>query len=92
MKSFLLLTITAVFLSPIAAKADDYKVRDTCGQMKGEFISPMEAHKRLGLPKISKSRFDEKPTNFSDRDFINQIMMIDDYCEGYTGVIEVYNN
>ena len=91
MKRFLPLLLFAGLLSPITAKADDYKIRDTCGQMKARFISPMEAHKRLGLPKISKSRFDQEPKNFSDRDFINQIQMMDDYCQGYTGHTDVNN-
>ena len=89
MKRFLSLLLFAGLVSPITAKADDYKVRHTCGQVIAGFITPTEAHKRLGLPKISSSRFEQETKNFSERDFIDQIMMIDRYCKGYTGHSDV---
>ena len=52
MKRFLPLLLFAGLLSPITAKADDFKVRDTCGQWQAGFIDEKVAHKRLGLLKI----------------------------------------
>ena len=85
MKRLLLFAITAGLLSPIAAKADDL-VRETCGRVKAGFISPKEAHKKLGLPEKMYDFFQTESKNFSERDFINQKIVIDDYCQGYTGI------
>ena len=51
MNRFLLLALTAGLFSPIAASADDFKVRDTCGRLARREITGKEASKRLKLKK-----------------------------------------
>ena len=91
MNRFLLLALTAGLLSPLSANADDFNVRDTCGRLYAGFISPIEAHEKLGLPKISTGRYQDEPKRFYDQDSIRQQIMIEEYCEGYTGTTEVNN-
>ena len=55
MKRFLLLALTAGLISPIAARADDFKVRDTCGRLARYEITGKEAFKRLKLKKTFKT-------------------------------------
>ena len=51
MNRFLILSLTSGLLSPVAANADDFKVRDTCGRLARFEITGKEASKRLKLKK-----------------------------------------
>ena len=82
MRRFLFLALFAALLSPTVAKADDFKVRDTCGRYEGGFISAKEAHRRLGLEKTFKQSYEVE--NFNEADEIWQGMAIESYCYGYT--------
>jgi len=55
MNRFLLLALTAGILSLIDAKADDFKVIDTCGRLARYEITGKEAFKRLKLKKTYKN-------------------------------------
>ena len=90
MNSFLLLALTAGLLSPIATKADDFKVRDTCGRFHAGFITATEAHKKLGLPNTIKMRWTDEIKRFNDLNEIAQQTTLDEYCDTYTGASEVY--
>ena len=96
MNRFLLFALTAGLISPIAVKADDFNVRDTCGRLHAGFILPKEAHKRLGLPKNipggrgmgmnpeTTSFYDLTKTRAGNKDWM--------FCDEYTGVSDVYYN
>ena len=88
MKRFLPLLLFAGLLSPITAKADDFKVRDTCGQFKAGFIDEKVAHKRLGLP---KNRIEDYPERRFDKlDRWEQTKVIDRNCGAYLGTNDSY--
>ena len=96
MNRFFLLALTAGLLSSIAANADDFNVRDTCGRLHAVFILPKESHKRLGLPKnIPGGRgmgMNPETTSFYDLSKLEQEILIGSYCDEYTGVSDVYYN
>ena len=73
MKLFLPLALIAGLLSPIAASADDFKVRDTCGRLARNEITGKEAFKRLKLKKTYGNG--QKVENFMRNAAI--------YCAGY---------
>ena len=85
MRRFLFLALFAALLSPTVAKADDFKVRDTCGRHNGGFISAKEAHRRLGLEKTYKRRGIEGLVNFNEEEEFWQDIAIGAYCKGYKG-------
>ena len=78
MKRFLLLALTAGLLSPIAVKADDFKVRDTCGRLVRYEITGKEASKRLKLKKTFKTG---QKIAVNDED--NWLYVAQLYCRGY---------
>ena len=75
MNRFLLLALTAGLLCPVAANADDFKVRDTCGRLARNEITGKEAFKLLKLTKTYMNG--QKVT---DEKFIRNAA---EYCEGY---------
>ncbi len=78
MKRFLLLALTAGLLSPIAARADDFKVRDTCGRLARFEITGKEAFKRLKLKKTYKNG---QRIDANDEDNFYKSAKV--YCLGY---------
>ena len=88
MKRYLPLLLFAGLFSPLAVKADDFKVRDTCGQFKAGFIDEKVAHKRLGLPKNRIEDYDER--RFYKLERWEQIKIIDRYCGAYLGTNDSY--
>tara|TARA_R100000655_G_scaffold44741_1_gene81472 strand:- start:86 stop:331 length:246 start_codon:yes stop_codon:yes gene_type:complete len=75
MKRFLLLALTAGLFSPIAAKADDFRVRDTCGRLARSEISGKEAFKRLKLKNTFRSGGELSDVPFRTAS--------ENYCRGY---------